>query len=92
MYNHLCACKLVLAQCSTKILKLSSQPYLRKAKSAEAEALLSLKLQQTSHSERKLVTGFATAAFIAWKLIVNKAINNASPPVNGNIHQPISIL
>jgi hypothetical protein len=44
------------------------------------------------YSERRLVTGLATAARIAWKLIVISAINNAIAPAAINIHQFISIL
>ena len=36
-------------------------------------------------------TGFATAAFIAWKLTVNNAIAIAIMPAIANIHQLISI-
>src|ERR1019366_6438396 len=38
------------------------------------------------HSVLKLFTGLATAAFIAWKLIVTKAIIIAAIPANTNIH------
>jgi hypothetical protein len=41
----------------------------------------------TPYSERKLLTGFTTAALIAWKLTVNNAIANASRPARANIHQ-----
>ena len=39
-----------------------------------------------THSLRKLFTGFANAAFIAWKLMVTKAINIAAVPANTNTH------
>src|SRR4030095_5622544 len=39
------------------------------------------------YSVRKDFTGFATAALIAWKLIVPKAIMTASNPAATNIHQ-----
>src|SRR6202012_5268856 len=32
------------------------------------------------HSERRLLTGFASAALIAWKLMVNSVINIAAMP------------
>ena len=41
---------------------------------------------KASYSVLKLFTGFATAAFIAWKLIVANAINTASIPAAINIH------
>jgi len=41
------------------------------------------------HSVRSDFTGFAIAAFIAWKLIVANAINTASNPANRNIHHDI---
>ena len=41
------------------------------------------------YSVRKDFTGFATAAFIAWKLTVNNAISNARIPATKNIHQLI---
>ena len=44
-----------------------------------------------NHSVLKLLTGFALAAFIAWKLIVAKAITTASNPAAKNIHQLILI-
>ena len=44
------------------------------------------------HSVRKDFTGFAIAALMAWKLMVNKAINSAITPANTNTHQLISIL
>ena len=44
------------------------------------------------HSVRNDFTGFATAAFIAWKLIVNTAISIAIMPADKNIHQLILIL
>ena len=45
-----------------------------------------------THSARKDSTGLAIAAFIAWKLTVNKAINNAINPATKNTHQWILIL
>src|ERR1700722_371915 len=45
-----------------------------------------------SYSVLKLFTGFATAAFIAWKLIVTNATITASIPANAKIHQLIFIL
>ena len=44
-----------------------------------------------NHSLLKLFTGFATAALIAWKLMVNNAINTAVTPATKNIHQFILI-
>jgi len=45
----------------------------------------------THYSLLKLFTGFATAAFIAWKLIVANAIIIAASPPAANSHQLISI-
>src|SRR5687768_2198487 len=45
-----------------------------------------------NYSVLKLFTGLAIAAFIAWKLIVNNAINNAIAPAAANTHQLILIL
>ena len=42
------------------------------------------------HSVLNDFTGLAIAALIAWKLTVNKAINNAAIPATTNTHQPIS--
>ena len=39
------------------------------------------------HSVRKLFTGLAIAALIAWKLIVMNAINAAINPAMTNTHQ-----
>src|ERR1700744_6345634 len=39
-----------------------------------------------AHSERRLFTGLATAAFTDWKLTVAKAINMAPPPAITNTH------
>lgn len=44
-----------------------------------------------SYSALRLFTGFASAAFTAWKLIVANAINAAIRPVNANIHHCICI-
>src|SRR5207249_570037 len=44
------------------------------------------------YSVLKLFTGLATAALIAWKLIVNNAIKTASNPAPKNIHQLMLIL
>lgn len=44
------------------------------------------------YSVLKLFTGFATAAFIAWKLTVSNAISKADKPVTMNIHQLIFVL
>ena len=46
-----------------------------------------LPLPAKAHSERRLITGFATAAFIAWKLIVASAIIIAASPPAANNHQ-----
>ena len=43
------------------------------------------------YSVRKLLTGFAIAAFIAWKLIVIKAIVIIVNPVIANTHHSILI-
>ena len=47
---------------------------------------------QIDYSILKLFTGFAIAAFIAWKLTVINAINIAIIPATRNIHQLIAIL
>ena len=39
------------------------------------------------YSDRRLLTGFEMAAFIAWKLIVNSAMIMAIMPATGNTHQ-----
>ena len=43
------------------------------------------------YSAFKLLTGFAIAAFIAWKLTVNKVMNKAPPIATAKIHQLISV-
>lgn len=43
------------------------------------------------YSIRNDLTGFAIAARIAWKLMVNKAINSAEAPASANTCQPICI-
>src|SRR5437762_13248890 len=45
-----------------------------------------------SHSVLKLFTGFAIAAFIAWKLTVISAINNVNNPHAAKSHQLIPVL
>jgi hypothetical protein len=40
-----------------------------------------------NHSLLKLSTGFATAAFIAWKLTVARAINIVNKVANRKTHQ-----
>jgi hypothetical protein len=47
------------------------------------------RLSTHDYSVRSDFTGFATAAFIAWKLTVNNAINMAIEPAAKNIHQEI---
>jgi hypothetical protein len=47
--------------------------------------------QKACYSVLKLFTGFAIAAFIAWKLTVAKAIDIAAIPATMNIHQLISM-
>jgi hypothetical protein len=42
-------------------------------------------LKSKVHSERKLVTGFAKAAFIAWKLTVKIVMLSAPEPAKINI-------
>ena len=44
-----------------------------------------------NYSVLKLFTGFAIAAFIAWKLTVINAINTATNPANTNTHQLILV-
>ncbi len=53
---------------------------------------LNVAMIPTIHSVLKLSTGFAIAAFIAWKLTVSNAINIAATPAIKNIHQLILIL
>ena len=50
------------------------------------------KIEIESHSERKLFTGLAIAALIAWKLTVKKAISKAETPAAAKIHQLIGVL
>ena len=45
----------------------------------------------SNHSVLKLFTGLATAAFIAWKLMVNRAILKAMDAVITNTIQPIFV-
>src|ERR1051325_5655417 len=45
----------------------------------------------TCHSVLNDFTGFAIAALIAWKLIVENAINTATNPANPNIHHTILV-
>ncbi len=40
-----------------------------------------------NHSDRRLVTGLATAARMDWKLIVNSAIRNEIIPARAKTHQ-----
>jgi len=47
---------------------------------------------RASYSVLKLLTGFMTAAFIAWKLMVNNAIKIAIKPASANSHQLRSTL
>lgn len=47
---------------------------------------------QSCYSVLKLFTGFAIAAFMAWKLMVTKAISMATKTAKRNIHQLISTL
>jgi len=44
-----------------------------------------------THSDRRLFTGLAIEALIAWKLMVSKAINTAARPESGNTHALIFI-
>jgi len=46
----------------------------------------------TCYSDRNDFTGFATAAFIAWKHTVNNAIRAAKIPADKNIHHSMRIL
>ena len=43
------------------------------------------------HSLLKLLTGLATAAFIAWKLTVNKVIDTTAPHAIKKTAGPMSI-
>ncbi len=52
---------------------------------------LILQIQNHNHSDRRLLTGFINAAFIAWKLSVISAMTMAANPANANIHQCIVI-
>lgn len=51
----------------------------------------SFQIHVKTYSVRRLFTGFANAAFIAWKLTVSNAINKAVAPAAINIDQPILI-
>src|SRR5579871_2385799 len=46
----------------------------------------------SNYSERRLFTGFAIAAFIAWKLTVINVIINAPTPDATNTHTDIDVL
>jgi len=48
-------------------------------------------MPRSDYSVLKLFTGFAIAAFIAWKLMVNNAMAIAIIPAIANIHHPIFI-
>jgi hypothetical protein len=50
------------------------------------------RLPKEAHSERRLLTGFAIAALIAWKLMVTRAINMATIPDSGKTQIFIFIL
>src|SRR5476651_2231620 len=54
-------------------------------------SLLNLSSKAIAHSERRLFTGFITAAFTAWKLTVNKAMVKVPAPAKPNIHQLIAV-
>ena len=51
------------------------------------QTLQIFKFSHWPYSLLKLFTGFAIAAFIAWKLTVAKAINITNIPADANIHQ-----
>jgi hypothetical protein len=44
-------------------------------------------IKSSNYSDRNEFTGFATAAFIAWKLIVPNAITPARRPAAAKTHQ-----
>ena len=48
-------------------------------------------LSIVTHSVRNDFIGLAIAAFIAWKLTVNKVINNAPPIAMANTYHVISV-
>ena len=60
--------------------------------SSGAEAPLTLKLQRTSHSERRLFTGFTIAAFTTCKPIVAMAITIAANADRTKTHPLMFIL
>ena len=47
---------------------------------------------QIDYSVLKLFTGFARAAFIAWKLTVTSVITNAPTPDATNVHADMDVL
>ncbi len=49
-------------------------------------------VQRDNYSLLRLFTGFASAAFIAWKLTVNSAMPRDSAPATVNIHQATGTL
>ena len=51
-----------------------------------------LTIHAAAHSVRSDFTGFAIAAFIAWKLTVINAINKAVIPAKANTHHSITVL
>jgi hypothetical protein len=53
---------------------------------------ITIKIGAEAHSERRLVTGLAMAALIAWKLTVIRAMVRISKPASVNTHQLILIL
>jgi hypothetical protein len=51
-----------------------------------------LSVVKKNYSDFRLFTGLAIAAFIAWKLMVNKATNMANRQATKKIHQLMPIL
>jgi len=67
------------------------QPHSERRLSLPAEAPFTLTLQKTSHSERRLVTGFAREALIDWKLTVASVISRAAPRVAMKIQMEMAV-
>ena len=59
--------------------------------SSDNHSLLKLSSRAIAHSERRLFTGLVNAAFIAWKLMVIKVINNAATAESTNTPGPMLI-
>ena len=84
-------CPISNTACSL-MAKLTHDSLLRSSLNAKAYSERRLSSKDEAHSERRLFTGFAKAALIAWKLIVNNAIIADMIPATANNHQGIFVL